>query len=229
MLIIIINAPSNLLAQVQWKPYLTIFGLESTLLSHFPVTVGDSRMPWKEPGLWWHRLAFPLFLNFILACDLTSPFKSSALRKVNMDMDETTHIKCLASWLVCDGFIINIRPPSIWHFPGGPVAEKPPANAGDVGLIPALEDSICWGAARPVRRNDRGPHAFESGCCSCWAHGLQLLRPTSPRACAPQLGESPQWEAWTLQLENNPSLQQLEKARAWRWRPSAAKDWISTY
>ena len=47
-----------------------------------------------------HCSTIPLFLNFILACDLdhmTSPFKSSALFKVNMGMDETTHIKCLAS------------------------------------------------------------------------------------------------------------------------------------
>ena len=41
----------------------------------------------------------------------------------------------------------------ILDFPGGSVIKNLPASAGDVGLIPGLEDSTCCGATEPVDRN----------------------------------------------------------------------------
>ena len=38
-------------------------------------------------------------------------------------------------------------------FPGGAVVKNPPANAGDTGSIPDLEDPTCHGATKPVRHN----------------------------------------------------------------------------
>ena len=38
-------------------------------------------------------------------------------------------------------------------FPGGTVDKNPPANAGDMGSIPGLEDSTCLGATKPVHCN----------------------------------------------------------------------------
>ena len=38
-------------------------------------------------------------------------------------------------------------------FPGGPVDKNPPADAGDMGSIPGLEDSTCLGATKPVHRS----------------------------------------------------------------------------
>ena len=40
-----------------------------------------------------------------------------------------------------------------WGFPGGAVVENLPANAGDTGSSPGLEDPTCRGAARPVSHN----------------------------------------------------------------------------
>ena len=37
-----------------------------------------------------------------------------------------------------------------WDFPGGTVVENLPANAGDTGLIPGLEDPTCHGATKPM-------------------------------------------------------------------------------
>jgi len=38
-------------------------------------------------------------------------------------------------------------------FPGGTVDKNPPADAGDMGSIPGLEDSTCLGATKPVHRS----------------------------------------------------------------------------
>ena len=38
-------------------------------------------------------------------------------------------------------------------FPGGPVVKNPPANAGDMGLIPGLGRSHVLGATKPVCHN----------------------------------------------------------------------------
>ena len=40
-----------------------------------------------------------------------------------------------------------------WGFPGGVVVENPPANAGDMGSSPGLEDPTCCGATGPVSHN----------------------------------------------------------------------------
>ena len=62
-----------------------------------------------------------------------------------------------------------------------------------------LEDPTCRGATKSMYHND-WPRALQPGSCNYWAHVLQLLKPTHPRACAPQ--EQPlRWEAHTLQLK----------------------------
>ena len=55
-------------------------------------------------------------------------------------------------------------------FPGGSVVKNPPANAGDMGLIPDL------GRSHVPRSNE--------------AHVPQLLKPEHLRACAPQQEKS---------------------------------------
>ena len=40
-----------------------------------------------------------------------------------------------------------------WYFPGATVDKNPPANAGDMDLIPGLRRSRCHGAAQPVDHN----------------------------------------------------------------------------
>ena len=41
----------------------------------------------------------------------------------------------------------------ILDFPGGPVVKKPPASAGDTGLIPGPGGSTSHGAMNPVSPN----------------------------------------------------------------------------
>ena len=38
-------------------------------------------------------------------------------------------------------------------FPGGPVVKNPPANAGDMDLIPSPGNSTCHEATKPVGHN----------------------------------------------------------------------------
>ena len=38
-------------------------------------------------------------------------------------------------------------------FPGGLLVKKPPANAGDTGSFPGLEDSTCHETTKPVYHN----------------------------------------------------------------------------
>ena len=38
-------------------------------------------------------------------------------------------------------------------FPGGPVAENLPANAGEAGSTPVWEDPTCCGATKPMNHN----------------------------------------------------------------------------
>ena len=40
-----------------------------------------------------------------------------------------------------------------WDLPGGAVVKSPPANAGDMGLIPGRENLTCRGATKPVHHN----------------------------------------------------------------------------
>ena len=66
-----------------------------------------------------------------------------------------------------------------------------------------LEDPECFKATKPVRYN-YWARALET-------HELQLLKRSSQesRPCSEKL---PQWDAQAFQLENSPSLPQLEKA-----------------
>ena len=52
----------------------------------------------------------------------------------------------------------------MWDFPGGPVVKNPPANAGDIGLIPGL------GGSHMPRGNQ--------------ARGVPTTAAHAPRACA---------------------------------------------
>ena len=61
-------------------------------------------------------------------------------------------------------------------FPSGTVDKTLPANAGDTGSIPGLEDSTCHRAAEPVCRN-YGAGAPEPLHHNWWAPLLQLLKP----------------------------------------------------
>ena len=69
-----------------------------------------------------------------------------------------------------------------WGFPGGPVVKNPPANAGDMGSIPGS------GRSHVMQGNwARVPQVLS--LCS-GAHKSQLLKPTHPRAHAPQQEKS---------------------------------------
>ena len=70
--------------------------------------------------------------------------------------------------------------------------------------VPCLvwEDSTCLEATKPL-------------CHNYWPHVLQLLRPMSPRACAPQQEKPLQWEACAAQLESSPhSLSSVQFSRS---------------
>ena len=46
-------------------------------------------------------------------------------------------------------------------FPGGSVVKNPPAEAGDMGLIPDWEHSTCYGATKSMRHNYQSSCALE--------------------------------------------------------------------
>ena len=72
------------------------------------------------------------------------------------------------------------------------------------------EDPTCCGAAKSVCHDYRAC-AREPRSLNCWAHTPKVLKPTGPRARAPQ--EKPlQWEAHTPQLESSPHSPHLEKS-----------------
>ena len=62
--------------------------------------------------------------------------------------------------------------PMMWDFPGGPVIGSPPANSGDMGLIPGL-----GGFHLPQDSRAYVPQLLSP--CSR-AQETQLLMPTSP-------------------------------------------------
>ena len=102
-------------------------------------------------------------------------------------------------------------------FPGGTVVKKPPANAGDAGLIP-------------------GPGRFHLPR-SNWDRELQPLKPpclqpvlrNEPRTPQPERARSQQQEPCTPQPERarsqqrEPRTPQPERARSQQRRPSASK------
>ena len=75
------------------------------------------------------------------------------------------------------------------------------------------EDSTCSLA--------RAPQLF-SLCSRAWE--LQLLKPSSPRAHAPQQEKPLQWEAHAPELDTNPNSLQLDNSLRSQRRPSTAKD-----
>ena len=95
------------------------------------------------------------------------------------------------------------------NHPCGPVIKNFPASAEDKGSIPDPGRShMAWSnsASTPQLLSQRF-RAQES-------QTLELLKPTNPRARAPQQEEPPQGEAHTLQLESISCLLPLEKACA---------------
>ena len=48
----------------------------------------------------------------------------------------------------------TIKNTNTWGFTGGAVVKNPPANAGDTGLSPGLEEPTCHGAAKPVHHSN---------------------------------------------------------------------------
>ena len=66
----------------------------------------------------------------------------------------------------------------LWEFPGGPVNLHLPANAGNTGLIPGLEDSTCREATKPATTEP--------------AHSCFLMREaTAMRSPCAATGENP--------------------------------------
>ena len=61
-------------------------------------------------------------------------------------------------------------------FPGSSAWKNPPANVGDIGLIPGLRDLTCCGATKPVCCN-YWVCALGPGICNYWACARQLLKP----------------------------------------------------
>ena len=85
-----------------------------------------------------------------------------------------------------------------WDFPGGPVVKNPPANAGNMGLIPGPRTQI--------------PHATGQLSPCATATEPWHLEPVfwlKRSHCA-------------LQLKSSPGLPQLEKAHTQQWRPCKA-------
>ena len=69
---------------------------------------------------------------------------------------------CRIDWKSFQGLFLG--------FPGDSVVKNPPANAGGTGSIPDLEDSMCWGAAKPM-------------CHNYWACAVE---PGSPKQLSPR-------------------------------------------
>ena len=99
---------------------------------------------------------------------------------------------------------IWIKSKSIQDFPGGPVVKTPPANAEDMGSIPASgRFHMLWDNQAHVPQL-QSPHST--------AHDPQLLKLMSPWAGALQEEKQPQWKACALRLENSLQSPKLERA-----------------
>ena len=75
-------------------------------------------------------------------------------------------------------------------------------------LVP--EDPTCRGAAKPMHHN-YWACALEPVSHNYWACVLQPLKPTWPRACAPQQEKLPQWEARAPQQRVAPARRNWRK------------------
>ena len=91
-------------------------------------------------------------------------------------------------------------------FPGSSAGKNPPANVGDMGLIPGLGDPTCGGATKPV-------------CCNHWVCALgPVIR--NYWACTWQLPKPTCLES----MLHNKRIHSNEKPehRNWRAAPLAA-------
>ena len=97
-------------------------------------------------------------------------------------------------------------------FPGGPLIENLPANAGSMGSDP-------WSGRIPcaVRQISPSTAIAESMCCKYWT--LLALEPMLCNKRSP-CREKPRQCNWRV----TPHLLQLEKAYAQQWRPSTTKN-----
>ena len=96
-------------------------------------------------------------------------------------------------------------------YAGGTVDENLPANAGDMGSIPAPEDSTHGGATEPSGLKPAHSRVHEPQWMSPCDTTMQQEKP-------------PQWEARAPKLERSRHSLQLEKALMQQQRLRAAKN-----
>ena len=120
----------------------------------------------------------------------------------------TIHLfKCTIQWF----FFKYIQ--NLCDFPGRPVIGSPPANSGDVGLIPGL-----GGFHLPQDSWARVPQLLSPHSRAWEPH---LPKPTSPSSVT---REATTWEVRTPQLESSPSSLQLDNICMQQQRPSKANN-----
>ena len=97
----------------------------------------------------------------------------------------------------------NVKSDKVEGFPGDSMVKNPPANEGDMGLIPDT--------ARSHMLQSNQAHEPQLLSLSSRAWEQQLLKTTHPRADVLQQENPLQWGACALQLENSRHSTQLEK------------------
>ena len=109
-------------------------------------------------------------------------------------------------------------------FPGGSIGRNPPANAGDIGLIPNLgRCHMPW--RKQVCDHNYWTYALEPESRNYWAHMPLLLKAVCLRDRALQQERPLQWEACAPQPEHCPCSLQLEKSPPSNKDPAQPK-WI---
>ena len=88
---------------------------------------------------------------------------------------------------------------SMRGFPAGSAVKNPPANAGETGSVPDLEELTCWGATEPMHHN-YCTCVLQAGSHNCWAHVPQVQSLTCLEAPAPQWEKPPQREACNFRV-----------------------------
>ena len=116
----------------------------------------------------------------------------------------------------CPIFQLFVKKNNLFGFPGGPVVNSPPCNAGDISPISGLGRShMLWSNRACV------PQLLILCSRAC---KLQLLKAMNPRACAVQEEKPLQWEAQAPELESGHLSLKLEKACTQRRRLGTAKN-----
>ena len=106
----------------------------------------------------------------------------------------------------CPIFQLFVKKNNLFGFPGGPVVNSPPCNAGDISPISGLGRShMLWSNRACV------PQLLILCSRAC---KLQLLKAMNSRACAVQEEKPLQWEAQAPELESGHLSLKLEKACA---------------